>query len=163
MILLLLIALIGISAGSVFLSVRGLRRLYLIGQTKMILCVLAVFILVPLLLLAAYFLLPAACLNIWTVVPQLLLAIVWLLLGYAVQIYLQREKSRRFNGIKRNVPVALNHERRNALILIFCAVLIWLIGAFVGFRFPVIETCAICACVFMLAKGLYLLWHYRGF
>lgn len=159
----LIVGAILVSSVSLFFSIRGMFRLHSIGQNKLLLCCLCIFLLAPLLFVLGILFIPDDKFNIWTVVPLLLLAAVWILLGYALQIYLRREKAHRLDGIKRQRPCPPPHEIRNDLLLIVASVIIWFMGAFVGLAHPTIETCAMCACVFMFFKGVLSLWRYRKF
>lgn len=147
---------------SVFLTIRGLIRLHKEKEHKMLVCVLAFFLLAP-----AFFLL---ALNygdgrwtIWLAMPALLLGIAWLCMGFFLESYLRREKQRKLDGMKRVIPKAPPHAIRNNLLLAALSIAIWCFGAFVGISNATAETCALCICVFLLARSVGALWKYRGF
>lgn len=162
MVLLGLILLLLVCSYSTYLSLRGIIRLYKIGSKKMFACALAVFVLVPILLVIVL-LAPRELLSIWIVLPLGAFSLGWLFLGYLLRRHMAHQKELQLSGRKRVVLQPTRKIVITNLLLIVAALIIWAIGAFIGIKWPTIETCAVCAAVFMFAKGLGTLWKYRDF
>lgn len=146
----------------VFLSVRGMIRLWKLEQKQMLVCMAAFFLLAPLLVVGGLFLGDNGW-TLWLALPVLALAIAWICQGYFLEFYLRRELRLKQDGLKRVIPKRPAKGLRNDLLLLAAALLIWCWGMFIGIKTPMVETCAICLCVFLLARSLASLWRYRGF
>ena len=151
-----------VAAYSIFLMIRGMVRLYKLKEMKLFWSALIFFIGDPLLLLGVFLLIRQY--NIWTVLPALVLAVAWVFMGYALEIFLRKERERKANGMKRIIPRAKPGQLRKDLLLLAVALVLWALGASGIFgAHGVLETCAVCVCFFLLASSVSDLWKYRGF
>lgn len=147
---------------SIFLTVRGLIRLYQERELRMLICVAAFFLLAPVLFLLAVDY-GDGIWTIWLALPTLLLGICWICTGFFLESFLRRQQKLKLDGRKREIPKAPPHNRRNNLLLLLLSLGIWIFGAFVGIKDATIETCALCICLFLFARAVGALWKYRGF
>ena len=98
----LLLGGICVAAYGVFLTIRGLIRVYREKEMKMFWSALAFFVAAPLLLFVILLLVKNY--NLWTVLPVLVLGMGWISMGYLFESYLRKEKARKADGIKKILP-----------------------------------------------------------
>ena len=158
----MLLGLICLGIYSIFLSLRGIYRLYQDREKKMLFCVTSAFLLLPVLFfLALHF--GDGRWTIWLAAPTFFLGLFWLCMGMFLDSYMKREKKRKMNGEKREILKAPKQKIRNIWLQLLGCIILWWVGAFVGIKNSTLETCALCVCVFLFARSLADLWKYRGF
>lgn len=151
-----------------FLFIRGLFRLKKTGEHKMFGWCLGLFCL-GLLILGLGLLIKLEAINSWIALPILLVLFMMFSAGYFLESYLRHEKRRRADGLDKIIPARPKHWLRNNLILLVVALIIWAVGAFIGFSFiglgdnKTFEISLLCICMFLVARALSSLWKYRGF
>ncbi len=151
-----------LSLYGLYLLARGFIRLYKEGETKLLAFALGFFILVPLLVWLIARLSPEQR-NVWLVLPVLLLALAWAGLGYGVEAYLRLGLKRRLAGKKREIPARPAHWLRDNALRLAGGGALWLAGLLIPFDQPVLETMALCVCLYLLVRGIWGFWRYRGF
>lgn len=157
----LLLGGICVAAYGVFLTIRGLIRVYREKEMKMFWSVLGFFVAAPLLLFVILLLVKNY--NLWTVLPVLVLGLGWISMGYLFESYLRKEKARKADGIKKILPKPKPGQIRKDLILLAVALILWVLGIFCVFTNGTVETVAVCVCFFLFASSISDLWKYRGF
>lgn len=157
----LLLGGICVAAYGVFLTIRGLIRVYREKEMKMFWSALAFFVAAPLLLFVILLLVKNY--NLWTVLPVLVLGMGWISMGYLFESYLRKEKARKADGIKKILPKPKPGQIRKDLILLSVALVLWVLGILGIFTNGTVETVAVCICFFLFASSISDLWKYRGF
>ena len=157
----LLLGGICVTAYGVFLTIRGLIRVYRDKEMKMFWSVLGFFVAAPLLLFVILLLVKNY--NLWTVLPVLVLGLGWISMGYLFESYLRKEKARKADGIKKILPKPKPGQIRKDLILLAVALILWVLGITGVFTNGTVETVAVCICFFLFASSISDLWKYRGF
>lgn len=157
----LLLGGICVAAYGVFLTIRGLIRVYREKEMKMFWSALAFFVAAPLLLFVILLLVKNY--NLWTVLPVLVLGMGWISMGYLFESYLRKEKARKADGIKKILPKPKPGQIRKDLILLGVALILWILGMVGVFTNGTVETVAVCICFFLFASSISDLWKYRGF
>ena len=157
----LLLGGICVAAYGVFLTIRGLIRVYREKEMKMFWSALAFFVAAPLLLFVILLLVKNY--NLWTVLPVLVLGMGWISMGYLFESYLRKEKARNADGIKKILPKPKPGQIRKDLILLGVALVLWVLGILGVFTNGTVETVAVCICFFLFASSISDLWKYRGF
>ncbi len=157
----LLLGGICVAAYGVFLTIRGLIRVYREKEMKMFWSALAFFVAAPLLLFVILLLVKNY--NLWTVLPVLVLGMGWISMGYLFESYLRKEKARKADGIKKILPKPKPGQIRKDLILLGVALVLWVLGILGIFTNGTVETVAVCICFFLFASSISDLWKYRGF
>ncbi len=157
----LLLGGICVAAYGVFLTIRGLIRVYREKEMKMFWSALAFFVAAPLLLFVILLLVKNY--NLWTVLPVLVLGMGWISMGYLFESYLRKEKARKADGIKKILPKPKPGQIRKDLILLGVALVLWVLGILGVFTNGTVETVAVCICFFLFASSISDLWKYRGF
>lgn len=157
----LLLGGICVAAYGVFLTIRGLIRVYREKEMKMFWSALGFFVAAPLLLFVILLLVKNY--NLWTVLPVLVLGMGWISMGYLFESYLRKEKARKADGIKKILPKPKPGQIRKDLILLAVALVLWVLGILGIFTNGTVETVAVCICFFLFASSISDLWKYRGF
>ena len=157
----LLLGGICVAAYGVFLTIRGLIRVYREKEMKMFWSALAFFVAAPLLLFVILLLVKNY--NLWTVLPVLVLGMGWISMGYLFESYLRKEKARKADGIKKILPKPKPGQIRKDLIMLAVALILWVLGILGVFTNGTVETVAVCVCFFLFASSISDLWKYRGF
>ena len=157
----LLLGGICVAAYGVFLTIRGLIRVYREKEMKMFWSALAFFVSAPLRL--CVILLLVKNYNLWTVLPVLVLGMGWISMGYLFESYLRKEKARKADGIKKILPKPKPGQILKDLILLGVALVLWVLGILGVFTNGTVETVAVCICFFLFASSISDLWKYRGF
>ena len=98
----LLLGGICVTAYGVFLTIRGLIRVYRDKEMKMFWSVLGFFVAAPLLLFVILLLVKNY--NLWTVLPVLVLGLGWISMGYLFESYLRKERPVKLTASKRSCP-----------------------------------------------------------
>ena len=150
-----------VTAYGVFLTIRGLIRVYRDKEMKMFWSALGFFVAAPLLLFVILLLVKNY--NLWTVLPVLVLGLGWISMGYLFESYLRKEKARKADGIKKILPKPKPGQIRKDLILLAVALILWVLGILGVFTNGTVETVAVCVCFFLFASSISDLWKYRGF
>lgn len=159
----LIIGISGVCLYGLFLLVRGLFRLAQLHEWKMFYWTLGLFFF-GCVLVGAGFLVKVDNLNIWIALPVFVIAFVLISAGYFLESFLREERRRRIDGLGRVFPVRPKNWLRNNLLLLILALILWIVGAFVGYGGnETVDTCLLCLCMFLLAKSLVSFWKYRGF
>ncbi|MDO4582271.1 MAG: hypothetical protein Q4B96_06800 [Bacillota bacterium] len=137
-----------------FLSVCGIFKLLKLGERKTAVLVAGIFIAAPLIVLAVAYM-PMEKLDMWVALPAVLLLLAWGTMGYFVDNLLKKERKLQEQGQKRVRYVPTPKARRNAWLMVGGGAALWLFGKFVGFGANgTLETCMLCICVFLLARGM---------
>lgn len=160
----LIVIISSIAVLGIFLAIRSIFRLFLIQQHKLAVVSLSTFLLIPALCVLGFLLSAMAADKIWIYLPLVLLLLLWLSLGYLLEIYLRWEQRRKLSGEPRFTPARPKHYLIINLGLIALGIGLWLFGALIGFgNWHIIETAVMAAALFLFIRSTVILWKYRGF
>lgn len=146
-----------------FLFIRGLFRLAKMQELKMLYWILGAFGFGAI-LVGAGFLIKVSSVNIWIALPLVVIAFILISAGYFLESFLRAEQRRRVDGLAKVIPVRPKNWLRNNLFLLVLGMILWAIGAFVGYgESETVNTCLLCLCMFLFARSIVSFWKYRGF
>lgn len=161
---LLLAGLSIITLVSCFLAIRGLIRLYQAQQRKLAISSTIIFIILPLIIVAAIYQADNIVANIWLLLPLIVLFAFWVGFGYWLAYYMQQVKRQQLAGLEQVIPPRPAHHWRNNLLPLGAGIAIWVAGNFLPLRrLPILEVALLCLVLFLTVGACLRLWKYRGF
>ena len=150
---------------SAFLMIRGMVRLFKDREMKMFWSVLLAFVLLPALVGVVLLVIPVVGYNSWIAIPALIFIIVWICIGYVLEVYMRKELQRKMDGQMKIIPARPPHWLRNNLLILLVCSAVWIYGICGGYFFnnETFESIIMCLCLFFFGRSCMLLWKYRGF
>lgn len=88
----------------------------------------------------------------------------WIALGYGIEIYLRQCKKRQMSGVSRKIRNKPKYHLIINFTSIFAGIAIWVAGLLLDLgKYPTLEVALLCLIIFLVVGALIRLWLYRSF
>ncbi len=165
------IGLAALMAYSLFLSLRGLGRLYRRQEKKMAFFILLFLLLVPALVCVAFLVPDASRFHFWVTTPAIILTIFWALTGFFLDSYLKKEQlaaeQQQLMGeaapAELPKPTPSAHWQPKAWGTLAAAVAIWSLGVVLNPADRTLRGIMIGISMFLAIVAISSFWRWRKF
>ena len=153
-----------ISIISWFLAIRGIVHLFQSRAIKTAIAGTAAFIALPLLASMLIIFADNVLTDIWLCFPLIIIFLLWIALGYGIEIYLRQSQKRQMSGVSRKIRNKPKYHLLINFTSIFAGFAIWIAGLFLNLnKYPTLEVALLCLIIFLVVGAFIRLWLYRSF